>query len=118
MGVERQARSTSGVHNINSDELKAIAIRVPPIPTQHAVIDTVNKISSRIDDLEFCTDAELKRCAALQQAILGEAFSGQLVAQNPEDEPASALLERIHAERDGATRKKERTAKNGKKKAA
>jgi type I restriction enzyme S subunit len=40
-----------------------------------------------------------KRSAALRQAILAKAFSGNLVPQDPNDEPASNLLERIRAER-------------------
>jgi type I restriction enzyme S subunit len=41
----------------------------------------------------------LKRSAALRQSILKKAFTGQLVPQDPTDEPASALLERIRKER-------------------
>jgi type I restriction enzyme S subunit len=44
-------------------------------------------------------DTELKKCEALRQSILKKAFSGQLVPQNPNDEPAFVLLERIKAEK-------------------
>ena len=52
-----------------------------------------------IEQNEREIDAALKRRAALRQSILKKAFTGQLVAQDPSDEPASALLERIRAER-------------------
>jgi type I restriction enzyme S subunit len=42
---------------------------------------------------------QARKCARLRQSILKWAFEGRLVDQDPTDEPASALLERIHAER-------------------
>jgi type I restriction enzyme S subunit len=44
-------------------------------------------------------DSEISHSEALRQSILKKAFSGQLVPQNPNDEPASVLLERIRAEK-------------------
>lgn len=49
-----------------------------------------------------CAD-ELARSTALRQSILKDAFAGRLVPQDPNDEPASALLARIRAEREAAT---------------
>jgi type I restriction enzyme S subunit len=112
--IERQARSTSGVHNVNSDEIRAISIRVPPIQTQQLIIGTIGQISTQIDALESCTTTELQRGAALRQSILKKAFSGQLVKQDANDEPASVLLERIRAERDAATTKTEHKTKRAK----
>ena len=56
---------------------------------------------------EQAVDLALKQSAAQRQNILRAAFSGQLVPQDPHDEPASALLERIRAERaaQGAVKK-------------
>jgi type I restriction enzyme S subunit len=51
-----------------------------------------------IEQNEREIDAALKRSEALRQSILKKAFTGQLVHQDPADEPASTLLERIRAE--------------------
>ena len=73
-----------------------------------------------IEQNEREIDTALKRRAALRQSILKNAFTGQLVAQDPSDEPASALLERIRKERESgvanAPKKKaapKRTAHDG-----
>jgi type I restriction enzyme S subunit len=107
--IERQAKSTSGVHNLNSAEVKAIAFDLPDLETQAAVVEAVEEALSRIAHGEAWCAAELKRGAALRQSILKQAFSGKLVPQDPTDEPTEELLDRISAERSARskpTRKK------------
>jgi type I restriction enzyme S subunit len=78
-----------------------VNIRLPLCsPAEQAEI--VRRLDARLeaaDALEAETDAALTRADALRQSILKKAFSGQLVPQDPEDEPAATLLERIKAER-------------------
>ena len=93
--IERQARSTSGVHNINSGEIKAIAFDLPPIKIQANIIECVDEHMSKLDVLEAWCQTELTRSANLRQSILKDAFAGRLVPQDPNDEPAAELLARI-----------------------
>jgi type I restriction enzyme S subunit len=58
-----------------------------------------------VDKLEATVNANLKQASALRQFILKRAFSGELVPQDPDDEPASVLLARIREERRAAGRK-------------
>ena len=53
---------------------------------------------SNLDQLETTIATALQQAEALRQSILKKAFSGQLVPQHPDDEPASVLLERIRVE--------------------
>jgi len=55
---------------------------------------------SVIDSLESDIETNLQKSEALRQSILKKAFAGELVPQDPADEPAAELLARIRAERD------------------
>lgn len=75
---------------------------------QKEILSSLETKFSEIEALEKDLDNQLERSATLHQSILKKAFSGQLVPQNPNDEPASALLERIRTEKASqspATRK-------------
>ena len=85
--------------NLNQQVLLSITFAVPSISEQSESVDRVNAIFSQIDALEQWCASELTRSATLRQSILKDAFSGKLVPQDPNDEPASELLQRIQAER-------------------
>ncbi|MCQ2005690.1 restriction endonuclease subunit S [Rhizobium sp. NRK18] len=111
--IESKAKSTSGVNNINAKELQELQV---PICTPAEQVEIVRLLDARLDAadaLETEIDAALTRADALRQSILKKAFSGQLVPQDPEDEPASALLDRIKAEKA----EREKTAKRDRKSA-
>ena len=88
---------------ITGDQLKTFEIPLPPLPEQQAIVSEVEFRLSVADEVEETITAELKRAEQLRQSILKKAFSGKLVPQDPNDEPASVLLERIKAEKSQHT---------------
>jgi len=83
--------------NINLETLCDLAIPLPPFAEQQRIVTEVERRLSVIDELEMQVGANLRRAERLRQAVLKRAFEGKLVPQDPNDEPASVLLERIRA---------------------
>ena len=97
--LEAKAKSTAGHQRISLTDLREFCIPMPPLAEQHRIVAEIESHLSVIQNAEAVVDASLKRAERLRQSILKQAFSGQLVPQDPDDEPASVLLERIRAER-------------------
>ena len=88
-----------GQANVNGSKLSALAVPVPPFKEQQEIISALHAQTSEIVDQLKNVDISIKQSTAQRQNILRAAFSGQLVPQDPNDEPASVLLERIRTER-------------------
>jgi type I restriction enzyme S subunit len=73
---------------------------LPPLTEQQRIVDEVERRLSVVEELEAAVEANLKRSERLRQAVLKRAFEGKLVPQDPDDEPAGVLLERIRGERE------------------
>jgi type I restriction enzyme S subunit len=100
--IELIARSTAGVNNINSEEIQAIEVATPSLGEQQEIIRRVEKLFAFADRLEARYRQARAEVDRLAPALLAKAFRGELVPQDPNDEPASALLERLRAERTTA----------------
>lgn len=88
---------------LNLGILKSLPVMLPSIEEQKLIVETVNNQKSEIDRQVVALEFSLTQAAAQRKNILKSAFSGQLVPQDPSDEPASVLLERIRAERQKQT---------------
>lgn len=97
--IEGLAKSTSGVNNINSGQLKSLSIPVRSLGEQQEIVRRVEAALNWIDKTVKEHDGASHLIERLDQSILAKAFRGDLVPQDPNDEPASVLLERIHAAR-------------------
>jgi type I restriction enzyme, S subunit len=91
---KRVARGVA-VKGVNIADVRTCPVTFPPVAEQRRIAAEVERRLSVIDELEGTVNADLKRTAGLRQAILKRAFQGKLVPQDPSDEPASILLERI-----------------------
>ena len=82
-------------------------IALPPIREQERILEEYVVALNSNEEMAASIAISLQQSTAQRQNILRAAFSGQLVAQDPHDEPASVLLERIRAERaaQGAVKK-------------
>ena len=98
--LSQRVRTTAGQSGISGADLKAMPMPLPPLAEQRRIVAEVERRLSVVQQAEATVEASLARAERLRQSILKQAFSGKLVPQDPDDEPASALLERIRAERE------------------
>jgi len=98
--IERLIRTTAGQSGISGADIKAMPVPICSKAEQSVINDYLNEELSRISEMVDEIETNLQKSEALRQSILKKAFSGKLVAQDPNDEPASVLLERIRAEKE------------------
>jgi type I restriction enzyme S subunit len=99
MKIEAEARSTSGVHNINAQELSALPIPLFSIAAQAKIVERLDaafRWLKRVEDENISADKHLTN---LYTAVLAKAFRGGLATQNSNDESGTVLLEKIREER-------------------
>ncbi len=115
-------RTTALLHGVgrprlNLSEIKSIIIPLCPLREQEWIVAEVERRLSVVAQMEGQIAANMKRSSRLRQSILKRAFEGKLVPQDPTDEPASVLLERIRHERETGQngRGRNRTAQDGQK---
>ncbi|MCW8386848.1 restriction endonuclease subunit S [Fluoribacter dumoffii] len=105
------------MQNLNEKIINGIPIPVCARGEQDEIISQLSSQYSVIEQIEKSIDQEIERAEILRQSILKKAFFGNLVPQDPNDEPASKLLERIKAEKEQQkTPSKKSTSKPSRKK--
>ena len=90
-----QARGAAIQNMLSVSEIKKIPLYLPSLPEQQHIVEEIEKRFAVADELEKAVNEGLEKADKLKQSILKKAFEGKLAPQNPNDEPASVLLERI-----------------------
>ena len=95
----RQGKQTTNLASINLTKLRGFPVALPPQAEQARIEEELDRMLTSISVMDKLISAELNKSNALRQSILKNAFQGNLVPQDPNDEPATTLLESIKAER-------------------
>jgi type I restriction enzyme S subunit len=97
--IESRIRTTAGQAGVSGGDVKKIPVPLPPLAEQNRIIDEQERILAFALSTSNALTVSRARGIRLRQSILKWAFEGRLVDQDPSDEPANVLLERIRAER-------------------
>jgi type I restriction enzyme, S subunit len=89
----------SDLPHVSSNDIALAPVSIPPLEEQAEIVQRVEKLFKAIDSIAQDYQKSLQLLDRLDQATLAKAFRGELVPQDPNDEPAAALLERIRTER-------------------
>lgn len=92
-------KQTTNLASINMGMLRAFPVPVPPVDEQQVIVAQLVSQLERLTQQEAAVEKAMQQSAAQRQNLLRAAFAGELVPQDPADEPATLLLERIRAER-------------------
>jgi type I restriction enzyme, S subunit len=104
-------KQTTNLASISMTTLKTLPIPALPLAEQRRIVSAIEGEVSVLDALAAAIEQASRRSGQLRRAILQRAFTGRLVTQDPNDEPASVLLERIRAERAAAATPPKRSRK-------
>lgn len=96
---QNAGKQTTNLASINMTMLRMFPVPLGPAEEQRELLNQLDVQIEHLNRQEQTVELGLKQSTAQRQNILRAAFAGQLVSQDPNDEPASVLLERIRAER-------------------
>ena len=101
-----------GQPNVNGTSLKELFLPLPPLSEQRRIVEKIEELLALVDDLETNKTDLQSYIKQAKSKVLEMAVRGELVPQNPEDEPASVLLERIKNEQKSSKSKGKTTEHN------
>jgi type I restriction enzyme, S subunit len=110
MGLLANAKQAVNQASINQTDVKQTMVAIPPRDEQVAIRSLYAALSASLDSIARASETAIARTRRLRSSILAAAFSGELAPQDPSDEPASLLLERIAADRASSNGFKKTTA--------
>jgi type I restriction enzyme S subunit len=98
--IENTARTSAGQTGISGKDIRELVLPVPSLPEQAEIVRRVEALFALADRIEARLATAQRLVERLTPATLSKAFRGDLVPQDPNDEPASVLLERLLSDRD------------------
>nr|WP_217902452.1 restriction endonuclease subunit S [Xanthomonas hortorum] len=108
--ISQETKGSAGQVNISLSQCRDFVFPIPPTQIQDEIVRRVEQLFTYADQLEAKVATAQQRINTMTQSLLAKAFRGELVPQDPSDEPASVLLERIRTQR-AATPKPKRGRK-------
>jgi type I restriction enzyme, S subunit len=97
--IELGSKQTVGMATVSQSDIASWLFPFAPLAEQRCIVTRIDALLTQADTIEAGVAAVRRRAEKLEQSILARAFRGELVPQDPDDEPASVLLHRIRAER-------------------
>ena len=91
----RKAKSSAGIHNINSKEISDIDIKIPRIPEQEKIVENLSALMEKEKQAKEIAEAVIEQIDTMKKAILARAFRGELGTNDPSEESAVELLKKI-----------------------
>ncbi len=95
--IYKQYTYGAGRPHLGFEQLKSTPVLLPPQAEVARNVDALARAIPTIEHQRAAVERQFSKAGGLRSAVLASAFTGQLVPQDPTDEPASALLERIRA---------------------
>jgi type I restriction enzyme S subunit len=114
--IVAKSKSSAGQNGVSGTDIKAQPFAVPPLTEQQEIVKRVEGMFALADGLEARLAAAQRQVDGLTPSLLARAFAGQLVPQDPNDEPASVLSERLKSPsiQSGSAASKQKTARKAK----
>lgn len=110
--IAQAAKTTAGIWKVSQSDLERIIVPLPPLNEQVEIVRRVYAIFALADRIEARANSARILAQRLSPLALAKAFRGELAPQNPEDEPASKLLERVTSEAAIVSKKKLKVSKS------
>jgi type I restriction enzyme S subunit len=112
--IVSKSKTSAGQNGLSGKDLKLTPITLPPLEEQVEIVRQVDQLFALADKLNAHYQKAKTHVDKLSQSVLAKAFRGELVPQDPNDEPAEKLLERIMEEKALLSQGPQRTRRNKK----